>query len=737
VSERVPQKIQFRPRARIIRTIGDQLISGPEAAVIELVKNSYDADASFVVIKFQPPLVEGGGRIVVKDDGHGMTVDDIQEKWMEPATSSKVVDRASPKKGRRMLGYKGIGRFAAAKLGRKMELSSISDRTGERIEVLISEIDWSIFTSDAYLSDISIEFLDQPTTEPTGTTIEIFELNEGWSQEKVNQLFLELRKLVSPLHWSGSAPDFRIFLDLSECTPDTAGFDGAALVGWSGEIADADIEADLPADYEVRPFELMSTADYEVDGWFEEDGTFEGTMEIKRAGQSPQPLSIRVPFLPGEESCGRVQVKLSIFDREADVIRSTMRRAGMGELTATKARQLLDEVTGVAIYRDGFRVRPYGDLRNDWLTLDTRRVQDPSLRIGHNQVAGYIGVEPQDSSDLIEKSSREGFEENGAFVRLRRLVQRLFAEAVEPRRQTFREAAGLSRKRNTTFDEVRKLSEMEKIRELIIRFPPGEREKAEQVIDQQSAILADRIEQLQDRQRLLEAKSSLGLIVGEILHEGAPSANFVATSSARLKANWNSVLTPGPRSVEVKADFPGRLDLLAQAGVRLRDLFQNLRPLAGGKRGAPIAFNVVNAIRDAAKLFEGHKTFINLVPPNEVTELIGYREDFTTALVNLFANGIHWLEDAQSVNPRIDVRIAWDGTDALVSVEDNGPGIPEEFVERVFDIRFTLKDGGTGLGLNIAQEALARSGGKLFLDPEFEPGARFEIRFPRYRGPQG
>src|SRR3546814_2985479 len=120
---------------------------------------------------------------------------------------------------------------------------------------------------------------------------------------------------------------------------------------------------------------------------------------------------------------------------------------------------------------------------------------------------GYIGVEPQDSSDLIEKSSREGFEENGAFLRLRRLVQRLFAEAVEPRRQTFRESAGLSRKRSTTFDEVRKLSEMEKIRELIVRFPPDERAKAEQVIDQQSAMLADRIDQLQDRQRLIEAKS--------------------------------------------------------------------------------------------------------------------------------------------------------------------------------------------------------------------------------------
>src|SRR3546814_14765927 len=91
-----------------------------------------------------------------------------------------------------------------------------------------------------------------------------------------------------------------------------------------------------------------------------------------------------------------------------------------------------------------------------------------------------------------------------------------------------------------------------------------------------------------------------------------------------------------------------------------------------------------------------------------MTELIGFREDITTALVNLFANAIHWLEDSQTPDPRIDVRIAWDGADALISVEDNGPGIPEEFVGRVFDIRFTLKDGGTGLGLNIAQEALAR-----------------------------
>jgi hypothetical protein len=130
MSQKETEKLRFRPRARIIRTIGDQLISGPEAAVIELVKNSYDADATTVTLKFFPPLQPGRGRITIQDDGHGMTLSDIQDKWMEPATTSKVGSRRSPGKGRVMMGYKGIGRFAAAKLGGRMALNSTTDRGG-------------------------------------------------------------------------------------------------------------------------------------------------------------------------------------------------------------------------------------------------------------------------------------------------------------------------------------------------------------------------------------------------------------------------------------------------------------------------------------------------------------------------------------------------------------------------------------------------------------------------------
>lgn len=222
-----PDKLRFRPKARIIRTIGDQLISGPEAAVIELVKNAYDADAHRVVVKFYPPLVRGAGRITVSDDGHGMTLADIQEKWMEPATSSKLTTRRSPELKRVMMGSKGIGRFAAAKLGGRLGLNSITERQGERQEVLIPEIDWSIFNGDTYLADIAIDYFTQCADQPTGTELEITELSEDWSEAKMVRLLLELRKLVSPLQDKSVDDSFEIFLDLSECTQVTVGFDGA------------------------------------------------------------------------------------------------------------------------------------------------------------------------------------------------------------------------------------------------------------------------------------------------------------------------------------------------------------------------------------------------------------------------------------------------------------------------------------------------------------------------------
>src|SRR5690606_9733192 len=117
--------------------------------------------------------------------------------------------------------------------------------------------------------------------------------------------------------------------------------------------------------------------------------------------------------------------------------------------------------------------------------------------------------------------------------------------------------------------------------------------------------------------------------------------------------------------------------------------------------------------------------------PDRVSDLIGYPDDLATALVNLVGNSIHWLEDSKTSEPSIQISIKGLPAEAVIYVDDNGPGVKEEFAEPMFDVGFSLKPDGTGLGLNPAREAPARSGGPLSYHVAFEGGARFEIRFPR------
>lgn len=718
-------RLRFKPRARIIRAIGDQLISGPEAAVIELVKNAYDADATRVEIVFTPPLRVGEGRITVTDDGHGMRLTDILDKWMEPATATKAADRRSLSGRRIMMGSKGIGRFAAAKLGIRMVLRSISEIDGKRDEFIVGEIDWSQFTGDAYLSDIAIDFLSQPTNEATGTEIEIRGLNESWSKDRMERLLLELRRLISPIEAAASEDEFKIFLDLSACTAHAAGFDGAALVNGAADAPQGS------APFEVTPFPLVTSCDYEVSGSFNAAGVFSGEMQVRRAGQAPVPIELLLPVLEDEEDCGPVGVKFFIFDREAEALKQNMIDAGLGAMSVTDARRILDNVAGIAVYRDGFRVRPYGDLENDWLTLDRERVQDPSMRLGHNQIAGYVTVEGQGAGNLVERSSREGFEDNGAYRRLQRLLKTLLAQAVEPRRRVFREDSGLTKRRATSFQEVQELAGLKRVRQLIGSMPEAEQAAAYRVVDQESQALSQRISVLEDRQRVLEAKSSLGNIIGEVLHEGTPPAGYIATTSVRLQRMWHDVVSGGTRAETARGEFPGKLHLMKENAERLSALFELLRPLSGGKRGVPKFFRPIDPISGARDLYstQGIPIYIHNGPA--VPEVVGYPEDLSTAMVNLIGNAIYWLEQSATADPQVDIRLSWTKTEVLIEVEDNGPGVPSEFASRMFDVGFTLKPGGTGLGLNIAREALGRSEAKLGYDPGYEDGSRFVIIYDR------
>lgn len=434
---------KLKPRARLIRTIGDKLISGPEAAIIELVKNSYDADSPSVEISIDPPSESDSGKIIVKDFGHGMTYDNILNEWLEPATDTKTKNTLSKSGKRTVLGAKGVGRFASASLGKKIKLTSTA-RSPSGYEKSSLKLDWSIFESNTYLDDIDIDInrTEVSNADSTGVSIEITELSTIWDEKKVRKLVRELRRLATPQH--DETAQFDIYLDLkhfSKEKPAPYNFNGPQLLFETNRIAEVieDSNADntkKTSNTLITPYRISKESDYHLQGSFDADGKFTGAFTIVRGDNLPIPLNLDAPPLEiGELPCGPIVVDLRLYDLEKESIEKLLERMGLNfsDFGLRNARAMISENTGIGIYRTGFRIRPYGEPDNDWLKLENRRVQNPSKRIGHGQISGTINVGSESESNLIERSSREGLETNSAFERLVTLITNVLLKIEQKR----------------------------------------------------------------------------------------------------------------------------------------------------------------------------------------------------------------------------------------------------------------------------------------------------------------
>lgn len=195
---------RFRPRARLIRTIGAELISSEIVAVLELVRNSYDADARRVQIRFASPHVPEEASLEILDDGHGMSQEVLLGPWLEPATDFKVSGGPSPHggerspRGRRRLGSKGVGRFAAQRLGRHL---MVRTSTGRRPTALEADFDWNrLDRGDRYLDQLTIPWREVRSRSGRwhGTSLLIESLRDRWVPARFDRLRLALSRLLGP-----------------------------------------------------------------------------------------------------------------------------------------------------------------------------------------------------------------------------------------------------------------------------------------------------------------------------------------------------------------------------------------------------------------------------------------------------------------------------------------------------------------------------------------------------------
>lgn len=714
---------KLRPRARIIRTIGDQLISGPEAALIELVKNSFDADSPFVNIKIAPRVDEDdSGSIVVADHGHGMSQRDVIEKWFEPATDEKLKRRTSPG-GRVMLGAKGIGRFAAARLGRYAHLSTTNRDTVSKLKTRTElDIDWNWFDANRYLDQIEIDVkaseLPTGSREHTGLILTIKDLRDAWTRKSLESLIRELRRVTSPAETREAG--FSVRLDITAFTSEKQGFDGGELLSQLNFSIDAGDASDDDDPFLIRPFGLQLHADYILQGDFDKDGSFSGSFTVSRGDQIVQPLSIEaLSMLPDESNCGPFSIKINIYDRETDAVENLFRRIGANfdKVGLLNARRILTENAGISIFRKGFRIRPYGEPDNDWLELERQRVQNPSRKLGLSQISGIVTVGDEDTSHLIERSSREGLEHTGSFERLKRLIQTVLIHA-EERRFQFREKAGISRKLLGGLEKVRDSARLRSVSKVAKTLPTQYRKPIEDAIERDAAELALEIKEIDDFQQILQSRAALGLVLAEVLHEGRRLLNPVASSAKLLIDGKDWILEESKRGTIFRSQFPEHAQMI-HGGVRdLGKLFKKLDPISGRRRGRPGRMPVYDVLKRTLDLFKDpiqEGVILVSLSCEKTLQGFGYEDDLQAALMNVVDNAIHWLMTSREARS-LDIQAFRNGPNINVRVRNNGPIIDEAYVGRLFDAGFTLKSGGTGLGLAIAREALRRSKGDLVFD---------------------
>ena len=716
--------LRFRPRARLMTTLGRELISSDVVAITELVKNSYDADARVVLIRLTeefdglgPP---GTSRIQILDDGHGMDEKTILETWLEPATSFRTRSQTTTG-GRRVLGEKGVGRFAAAKLGDRLKLISKAEGTGE----VQLDIDWAAFDDDnMYLDDVEVsldvvehgdfgpdgfvssiwrdvvpylEAIDKPTADH-GTLLTISGLRSSWTSELIGDLRRSLSRLITPFQDERRiVHDFAIVLD-------TRG-----AVGRGTEL--------------VSSPSTLQRPHYKLSAEIEASGRATVLMELKDRSELEvdRPLQM-VADREGLE-CGPFEIFLNVWDRDSDSLRAIANEVG----TLKRVRGILDAAAGVNIYRDGFRVLPYGETGNDWLELDRRRVQEPTHKLSNNQIVGYVLIGRDTNPQLNDQSNRQGILEGPAFTDLRKAVAEVVS-MIEVERYKLRPRRDAQRRRRggllARFD-------LGVIREAVRQELPDDT-RIQNLLDATQREFDERIGEVGEVLARYHRLATLGQLVDKLVHDAAQPIVAIRQAAVLGERELEDI-APEVASMVGSARLARPMKrfrtVSAQANAA-NDVIRRIEPFGGRRRGKSQKYPIEIAIMNAVALLQDDIDVVGAEVrlPSGAHEVTLDSTDLQEVLLNLLQNSLYWLKQVRRGSRVISLAVERDQDGSLVViVEDSGPGVPEGDREFIFDPYFTTKESGVGLGLAIAGEIVEDyyDGELALLEPGELGGARF------------
>ncbi|HET7436886.1 MAG TPA: sensor histidine kinase [Thermoanaerobaculia bacterium] len=756
----------FRIAARTLLELGAELIGSDAAAVFELVKNAVDARSPVVRITVQsvlphsryqqalellaakepaldglrellpgwivdevPPearrrflrrIVDAGDDvdavrgaldaaydaenfIEISDDGDGMSLRELDDVYLTIGTRSRRHEKETwnggTEPGRVLLGDKGVGRLSTMRLGEVLHVQT--SRTGEA-HWNVLDIDWRQFShsSDALLEEIPVapkRGRRKDDAASSGTTIRISHLRSDWHRGKVGALLrTEFARMVDPFDRRRANRLFRIMYNGERLTlPQMAArlFEVAHAIVTCRLGYDAEGHAHLTGDFDYRLHTLKKKP------------VSLSEVELLSVTKATSPSVLR--------SLGPFHLEFLWFNRK--------------HLTAIEGlgtrNDVLDLVRqwggGLMVFRDQFRIQPYGGPDDDWLELDKRAFGRRGYKLNRQQIIGRVNLTWR-NRHLTEQTNREGLVDNdhkAAFVFiLQRILEdfKAFSDDIEEelKREELTSLEVLKERVLTAKTEVQR-----RIRQIAADAPEQAKplREVERLVQQLTAQIDgvdEIVEDYKDERRKFVHLAGLGLMVELILHElGRATTNTLGTLE----------------SVDAYA-LPGRLpavfDTLATQLKTLQKRIQTLDPLSTARRQVKETFavrDVVEQIVDArATQAARHRVDVRIdADSDKPWRIRAVKGMLIQILENLLANSFYWLKYQRVAQPgfRPRITITLDGEHQTIAITDNGPGVPPSRADEIFLPFVTLKPPGegSGLGLYIARELSDYHGWKLTL----------------------
>lgn len=667
-------------------------------------------------------------RISVIDTGSGMSIADLEENFLVIGTASRKreVEKAiaagaahSP-----YLGEKGIGRLSAMRLGEYLQV-----RTARAEDTSMNRLDinWRDFAAiDAMLDDVPVKPVikgDKPDPTWSGTTIIVRDLVENWTSARVADMSdYDFARLTDPFAEPATRPRIAIF--------------------WNGQ------RLNIP----VMPGRLLDAAHARVVGSYKIEGgkpLLTCTVDIFDLG-FPHPPESETVVLPIEDLEGVIVgkdgdiedsalVEVGPFSFEAYWFnrRRLSRIDSTGENMAL--RDLQEQWSGILLFRDRYRVFPYGEDEDDWLELDRRALRRSGYTLNKTQFIGRVEISRSRNPELVDQTNREGLRVTPA----QQVLLRTIRYAIQDRLGGFMQdierqykgqkidlsdaksrVAGLEERARASIKRLRKVARGED------REAVDELEQTLLELSDFAAKARERIAEVEQESRRMVDMAGVGLMVEVVAHELARSSENALKALDRL------------RSADLPDQVRAHLNTLRAEMRSVSKRVRVLDPLSVSGRQRSEAFALDAMIREQLEgheaQFERHNITLTLDFPKRPLLIRAVKGMIVQILENLISNSLYWIEMRAAREPALkpEIRITLESGPPTLTYEDNGRGIAPSNADKVFKPFWSLKErkARRGLGLFIAREAAERHKGSLILSDHVDPATarlhRFILELP-------